>query len=132
MGKTEKLIIYSDYVEDLDIAKKDLAKQMGVSTKMLGYYLSGEYEMPVKKEAFFIDYINKVIDKKKSKLPKLSQNLLIEHDYMKGRFVNLDIDELKKRDLILQDIKNLQRKYSISLVELIIEDNFELVSLLLQ
>ena len=54
MGKTEKLIIYSDYVEDLDIAKKELAKQMGVSTKMLGYYLSGKNEMPVKKEAFFI------------------------------------------------------------------------------
>ena len=127
MGKTEKLIIYSDYIEDLDIAKKDLAKQMGVSAKMLGNYLSGENEMPVKREAFFIDYINNVIDEKNSKLPKLSQNLLIEHDYMKGRFVNLDIDELKKRDLILQDIKNLQRKYSISLVELTIEDNFELL-----
>lgn len=96
MGKTEKLNIYSNYIEDLDIEKNDLAKQMGVSARMLGYYLSGKNEMPVKKEAFFIEYINNVIDEKKSKLPKLSQNLLIKHDYMKGRFVNLDIDELKK------------------------------------
>lgn len=120
-----KFQIYYDFFNDHDdVTKKEVADLMGVTTKTLFNYLNEKTTMPMEKEIILIDYINK----------KTGQNLNYTIlPFVQGNksatTISLSLEDLKKQNRLLEELKKVENKYEIPLFEEIYNPNFKLLQI---
>lgn len=124
MSKT-RFEIYNEIFEDNEkVLKKEVADLMGVTPKTLSNYLNEKTTMPTEKEIILIDYLNKKTG------TKLNYTIL---PFVQGNksatTISLSLEDLKKHNQLLNELKKVEKKYNITLFEEIYDPNFKLLQI---
>ncbi len=119
-----RLQIYSEYIQDLDLSKRDVADAIGCSVRMLNNYLNENNRLPIEKEYLLINFLNSKIGN--NSFLKPISNLLVKSDY-NDKFVELDLNDLKQRDEILKKIPLLENQFNLKLFDTIFDSNFNIL-----
>ena len=122
MLKSKFELYYEFFNDNDDVLKKEVADLMGVTTKTLSNYLNERTAIPTEKEIILIDYINKKTG------ANLNYTIL---PFVLGNksatAISLSLEDLKKHNQLLNELKKVEKKYNITLFEEIYDPNFKLL-----
>lgn len=122
----ELMQLYKDYMNELGLHSKDVAPAVGVDRKTIENYLRRKSYMPIEKQLLFITYVNNIIDDQKSDLKKLSQLFILNYDNLNAIPVSVDLDTLSQSEIIINHIKEIEQKFSLTLFDNLFDDDFRL------